>query len=59
MYTTIGTYYSFQMSDCCPGWMFPNRTTVSHIKRIIFVNTNCCINKFVPPDDKPRSVRNM
>ena len=21
MYTTIGTYYSFQMAVCCPGWI--------------------------------------
>jgi hypothetical protein len=20
MYTTVGTYYSFQMTLCCPGW---------------------------------------
>jgi len=20
MYTTIGTYYSFYMTVCCPGW---------------------------------------
>jgi hypothetical protein len=23
MYTTIGTYYSFQMIVCCPGWIVP------------------------------------
>jgi hypothetical protein len=21
MYTTIGTYYSFEMTVCCPGWI--------------------------------------
>ena len=21
MYTTVGTYYSFQMTVCCPGWI--------------------------------------
>jgi len=32
MYTTIGTYYSFFLDDCCPGWI-PARTTDSHIKK--------------------------
>jgi len=21
MYTALGTYYSFYMTDCCPGWI--------------------------------------
>ena len=25
MYTTIGTYYSVQMTVCCPGWIVPNQ----------------------------------
>jgi len=72
MYTTIGTYYSFQMNDCCPGWngyyfemtvilvgldSNTTRTTDSYLKRII--NTNCCIHTVVPPDDGPRYVQNM
>jgi len=55
MYTTVGTYYSFYMAVCFPGWT--TRTTVSHLKRII--STNCRIHKVVPPDDGPRYGRNM
>ena len=51
MYTTVCTYYSFQMT------VNPTRTTYSHLKRII--NTNCCTHTVVPPDDGPRYVRNM
>ena len=25
MYTTTGTYYSFQMTVCCPGWIVPTQ----------------------------------
>jgi hypothetical protein len=61
MYTTDGTYYSFQTTVCCPGWIGPNppRTTDIHllVKRIL--STNCCIHKVVPPDDGPRYARNM
>jgi hypothetical protein len=46
MNTTIGTYYSFYMTVCCPG----------HLKRTI--NTDC-IRTVVPPDDWPRYARNM
>ena len=56
MYITVGTYYSFQMTVCYPGWI-GTRTTDSHLKRII--NTNCCIHKVAPPDDGPRYARNM
>jgi hypothetical protein len=28
MYTTVGTYYSFWMSVCCPGWIQPGQHTV-------------------------------
>ena len=55
MYTTIGTYYAFQMTVCCLGWVGTSsnatRTTDSHLKRII--STNCCIHTVVPPDDGP------
>ena len=51
MYTTIGTYYSFYMNVCCPGWID------NHLKRII--STNYCIHTVVPPDDGPRYAQNM
>ena len=59
MYTTIGTYYSFQMTVCCPGWVVhnPTRTTDIHLTRMI--STNCYIHTVVPPDDRPRYARNM
>ena len=62
MYTTIGTYYSFYMTVCCPGWIRtaisnPTKTTDSCLKRII--STNCCIHTVLPPDDGPRYARNM
>ena len=59
MYTTVGTYYSFQMNVYCPGLdrNNPTRTTDSHLKRII--STKCCIYTFVPPDNGPRYARNM
>jgi hypothetical protein len=25
MYTTIGTYYSFCVTVCCPGWIQPGQ----------------------------------
>ena len=56
MYTTICTYYSFQMTVCCPS-SIGNRTTDSRLKRII--STNCCIHTIVLPDDGSRYVRNM
>ena len=56
MYTTVGIYYSFQMTVCCPG-SNPTRITDSHLKRII--STNCYIHTIVPPDDVPRYARNM
>ena len=46
MYTTAGTYYSFYMTDCCPGWTG-------------IISTNCCIHTVVPPDDGLRYARNM
>ena len=46
MCTTIGTYYSFQLTVCCPAW-------------IGIVSTNCCVHMFVPTDDGPRYDRNM
>jgi hypothetical protein len=56
MYTTIGTYYSFYMTVCCPGWVgtgsILTTTTDSHIKTII--STNCCIHTVVPHDDGPQ-----
>jgi hypothetical protein len=61
MCITVGTYYSFYMTICCPGWIGtssnPTSTTDSHLKRII--STKCCINTVVPPDDGPRYARNM
>ena len=56
MYTTFGTYYSFQMTVCCPRWN-PSRRTDSHLKRIL--STKCCIHAVVPPDDGPIYARNM
>ena len=53
---TFGTYYSFQMTVCCPG-SNPTRATDSLLK--IITSTNCCIRKVVPPDDGPRYYRNM
>ena len=50
MYTTVGTLLFFL--DCNN----PNRTTDSHLQRII--STNCCIHTVVPPDDGPRYARN-
>jgi len=44
MYTTAGTYYSFWVTVCCPGWIG---------------STNCYIHIVVPPDDGPRYARNM
>ena len=32
MYKTVGTYYSFQMAVCCPGW----------IVRLSLLNVVCC-----------------
>ena len=29
------------MNVCCPGWIFPTRTTDSHLKRIINTNFVC------------------
>ena len=59
MYITIGTYYSFYMTVCCPGWIGsnPTRTTDSQLKRLISIN--CCIHTIVPRDDGPRYARNM
>ena len=58
MYTKIGTYYSFWMIFCCPGWVGnPTRTTDSHPKRII--STNFYVHTVVPPDDGHRYARNM
>jgi len=56
MYTTIGTYYSFFLDDCCPGWI-GTRITDRSLKRII--STNCCIHTIVPPGDEPRYFQNM
>jgi len=53
MCTTIGTYYSFYMTVCRPGWI----GTGSHLKRII--STNCCTHTVVPPDDGPRYAGNL
>ena len=56
--TTVGIYYSFQMTVCCPDWASnPTRTTDSHLKRTM--NTNYCIHTVVHPDDGPRYARNM
>ena len=52
MYTTIGNYYSFQMTVCCAVWI-----GTIHLKRII--STKCCIHTVVPPDDGPRYARNL
>jgi len=59
MYTTIGTYYFFKMTDSVVLVGLesnPTRTTDSHLKRIISAN---CIHTVVPPDDGPRYARNM
>jgi hypothetical protein len=50
MYTATGTYCSFQMTVCCPGWVTsnPTKTTDSHLKRTI--STIYCIHTVVPPD---------
>jgi hypothetical protein len=43
MYATIGTYYSLQMTVCCPVRIGnPTRTTDSHLKSILI--TSCCIH---------------
>jgi hypothetical protein len=52
-YATVGTYYSFWITVCCPGSNQKN----SHLKRII--STNCCIHTVVLPDDALRYARNM
>jgi hypothetical protein len=58
MYTTVGTYYSFQVIVVLVGLdSNPTSTTDSHLKRI--TSTNCCIHTVVPPDDGPRYGRNM
>jgi len=54
-YSKIGTYCSFYMTVCCPGWMESNQDN-RHLKRII--SANCSIHTVVPPDDGPRYARN-
>jgi hypothetical protein len=51
MYTTIGTYCSFYMPVCSPGWVGSNpaRTIDSHLTRTM--STNCYIHTVVPPVD--------
>jgi hypothetical protein len=50
MYTATGTYYCFQVTVCCPGWIEQdNRQSPERI-----VSTNCCIRMVVPPDDGHR-----
>ena len=61
MYTTVGTYYSFWMTVCRPGWIgtefqFNQDNRQSSKKRIISTN---CIHTVVPPDDGPRYTWNM
>jgi len=34
MYSTVGNYYSFQLTVSCPRWN-PSKTTDRHLKRII------------------------
>jgi hypothetical protein len=57
MYTTIDTYYSFQMMVCCPGWVGQGNRQSS--KKNNKYSTNCCIYTVVPPDDGPRYARNL
>ena len=56
MYTANITYYSCQMTVCCPG-QIGTRTTDNHLTRII--STSRCIHTVVPPDNRPRYARNM
>jgi hypothetical protein len=57
MYTKIGTYYSFYMTVCCPGWIsIPTRKTESYKK---IISTNFCVHTVVAPDNGPRYARNM
>jgi len=51
MYTAIGTYYSFYMSVCCPGWIGLSKQDNRQSPKKI--STNCCIHTVVPPDDWP------
>jgi len=57
MYTATGTYYSFWMTVCRPGWINPTRITESHLRKTVC--TSCCIHTVVRPDDEPRYARNM
>ena len=43
MYTIVGTYYSIQMTVCCP----------------VGLQSNCCVHTVLPPDDGLRYARNM
>jgi hypothetical protein len=60
MYVYNNWYSLLFLDDCLLSWLDwnnPNRTTDSHLKRIM--STNCCIRTVVPPDDGPIYARNM
>jgi hypothetical protein len=48
-------YLLFLVDYCLLSWMNWNRTTVSHLKRII--STECRTHTVVSPDDGPRYAR--
>jgi len=62
MYTTVGTYYSFWMTVCHPGWIgteFQSNQDNRQSSKKRIISTSCCIHMVVPPDDGPRCTQNM
>ena len=54
MYAKIGTFYSFQMTVCCPGWIQPGQNSSKKNN-----NYHLLYTTFAPPDDGLRYARNM
>jgi len=52
MYTTIGIYYSFSMTVCCPGWIQPGQQTVIRLyRRLYFLMMGLDSPKHVEADE--------